>query len=104
VPWLGRTRRQFDYIMEDAVYAEAPDRARPLAAALAALVAPRGSLVLNRHRRSDAAEVAAMLRPRFEHVKVRRVRRGGENSLVCCVRPVPADDAPAGEIRREAGA
>lgn len=97
VPGLARARRKFDYIMEDAVYAEAPERSRPLASALAALVSPRGALVLNRHWRTDATRVAAMLRPRFEQVNVRRIRRGGENSLVCCVRP-----HPAGETRETA--
>ncbi len=104
VPGLARARRKFDYIMEDAVYAETPERAQPIASALAALVSPRGALVLNRHWRTDAAEVAAMLRPRFEQVRIRRVRRGGENSLVCCARPVPPGAPLPSRPGRAAGA
>ncbi len=87
IPSLAQARRRFDYIMEDAAYAEAPERARPLALAVASLVAPGGVLVLNRHWRSDAASVAALLRPRFARVTQRRIRRGGENVLICCARP-----------------
>ncbi|HSE94237.1 MAG TPA: class I SAM-dependent methyltransferase, partial [Methylomirabilota bacterium] len=87
VPWLGRIGRRFDYIMEDAAYADTPERARPLALSVASLVAPGGVLVLNRHWRSDAAGVAALLRPRFARVTQRRVRRGGENVLICCAGP-----------------
>jgi len=85
VPWLGRARRSFDYVMEDAAYAEAPERGQPLALALAGLVARDGVLVLNRHRRTDAAQVAALLAPRFARIVRRRVRRSGDNVLVCCI-------------------
>ena len=88
VPSLAAADRRFDFIMEDAAYAETPDRALPLALALADLVAPGGSLVLNRHYRSDATSLTKEMRPRFEEVLVRRVRREGENALVICARPV----------------
>jgi hypothetical protein len=44
-------------------------------------------LALNRHRRGDAHAIADHLRPLFEEVRLRRVRREGENVLVCCARP-----------------
>ena len=85
---LATARRRFDFVMEDAAYADAPERGRPLALALASLVAPGGVLVVNRHRRADGRELARLLRPRFARVVLRRVRRGGENVLVCCARPL----------------
>ena len=87
VPWLARARRRFDFVMEDAAYAEAPARALPLALALVPLVARRGVLVVNRHRRADAGRLAAALRPLFRDVRLRRVRREAENVLVCCAGP-----------------
>ncbi len=94
IRWLAHGRRRFDFVMEDTAYGETPERARALAQALAPLVAPRGSLVLNRHRRDGARGLAAALRPYFAEVGLARVRPGGENVLVCCRRP----------LRREAGA
>jgi len=94
VPALGRARRRFDFIMEDAAYADAPDRGRPLALGLASLVSSRGVLVVNRHRRGDGHEIARLLRPRFEEVTVRYVRQGGENLLVCCKHPRRGWEAP----------
>lgn len=87
VPWLGAAGRRFDFVMEDAAYAEPPERAVPLARALVPLVAPHGRLVINRHRRSDAQRLAAGLRRRFREVRLHRVRRDGENVLICCVDP-----------------
>jgi spermidine synthase len=84
---LAAADRRFDFIMEDAAYADEPERAIPLALALAARVAPGGALVLNRHRRSDATGLTDAMRTRFEQVSVRRVRREGENALVVCSRP-----------------
>lgn len=87
VAGLAATDRRFDFIMEDAAYAEEPERALPLALALAGRVCPRGTLVFNRHRRSDAGTLTDAMRARFEQVTVRRVRREGENALVICSRP-----------------
>ena len=87
VPALADAGRRFDFVMEDATYAEPPERAVPLARAVVPLVAPRGRLVINRHRRGDASRLAAALRRRFREVRLRRVRRGGENTLICCVDP-----------------
>jgi hypothetical protein len=87
VPWLRRVRRRFDFVMEDAAYAAPPERGLPLAESLVPLVAPGGRLVINRHRRGDGRAVAGRLRPRFREVRVRRVRRDGENVLICCVAP-----------------
>jgi predicted O-methyltransferase YrrM len=84
VPWLVGARRRFDFVMEDAAYAEAPTRALALAMALVPLVSRHGVLVLNRHRRRDALCLAAALRPHFHDVRLRRVRREAENVLVCC--------------------
>jgi spermidine synthase len=86
LPWLARTRRRFDFVMEDAAYAEAPPRALALAGAVAPLVAPGGVLVVNRHRRGDARRAATALRRHFSEVQVRLVRGGGENALVVCRR------------------
>lgn len=92
---LARVGRRFDYVMEDAAYAEAPERARPLAEALVDLVAPAGTLVVNRHWRGDAHELAAAFRPRFLSVRLRRVRREGENVLLFCERPIrPRREGP----------
>ena len=84
---LAAADRRFDFIMEDAAYAEAPERALPLARALADRVAPDGTLVLNRHHRADATVLTKEMRARFEAVTVRRVRREGENALVICANP-----------------
>jgi protein-L-isoaspartate O-methyltransferase len=86
VPWLTQVGRRFDFVMEDAVYAAPPEVSLPLAEALVPLVAPGGRLVINRHRRGDGRVVAAALRPRFRRIVVRRVRREGENVLICCVK------------------
>jgi spermidine synthase len=87
LPSLAAADRRFDFIMEDAAYAETPERALPLARSLVERVAAGGSLVLNRHHRSDASALTREMRPRFEQVLVRRVRREGENALVICSRP-----------------
>jgi spermidine synthase len=85
---FARQRRRFDFIMEDAAYGDESERAMPLAVGLATLVAPGGTLVVNRHRRSDARELAEALAPAFAEVRLRRVRREAENVLVCCARPI----------------
>ena len=87
VPALGAAGRTFDFVMEDAAYAEPPERAVPLARAVVPLVAPHGRLVINRHRRGDAHRLVGAMRRRFRHVRLRRVRRGGENVLICCLEP-----------------
>jgi hypothetical protein len=87
VPALTAAGRRFDFIMEDAAYAEPPERAVPLARAVVPLVAPRGRLVINRHRRGDAHRLVGALRHRFRRVGLRLVRRGGENALICCLDP-----------------
>ncbi len=85
---FARQRRRFDFIMEDAAYGDESERAMPLAVGLATLVAPGGTLVVNRHRRGDAHELAEALAPAFAEVRLRRVRREAENVLVCCARPI----------------
>ncbi|MBI3637416.1 MAG: class I SAM-dependent methyltransferase, partial [Candidatus Rokubacteria bacterium] len=87
VPTIAAAGRRFDFIMEDAAYADAPERDAPLAEALARLVAPGGVMVVNRHRRAEARGLAASLRPLFDEVRLRCVRREGENVLICCMRP-----------------
>jgi spermidine synthase len=84
---LRRARRRFDFIMEDATYADAPEDSIPLARDLAHLVTRRGALVVNRHRRGHARETAAALAPHFADVRLRRVRREADNVLVCCSAP-----------------
>jgi hypothetical protein len=84
VRWLTRVGRQFDFVMEDAAYAAPPEVGLPLAEALVPLVASGGRLVINRHLRGDGRAVAAALRPHFQEIRVRRVRRDGENVLICC--------------------
>lgn len=88
---LVRMGRRFDFVMEDAAYAEDREPAVALTRALAPLVAPGGALVVNRHHRGDALAVAAALRPRFATIRLRRVRREAENVLVCCTAPRPRD-------------
>ena len=93
VRWLRRVGRRFDFVMEDAAYAAPPEEGLPLAEALAGLVARGGRLVVNRHRRGDGRAVAERLRSRFQEVRLRRVRRDGENVLICCLGPRPAGEA-----------
>lgn len=87
VPALADAKRCFDFVMEDAVYAEPPERAVPLARAVVPLVAPGGRLVINRHRRGDARRLVSAMRRRFRHVRLTLVRRGGENVLISCLEP-----------------
>jgi spermidine synthase len=103
VPWLARTGRRFQFVMEDAAYAAAPRRALALARALVPVVARGGTLVLNRHERADARRVVAALWPHFHQVRVRMVRQGAVNTLVLCRRPRPAP-AGRGGASRGAGA
>jgi hypothetical protein len=58
--------------------------------ALVPLVAPEGTLVVNRHRRGDAGALTRMLRHGFESVRTQRVRREGENVLIYASRPLRA--------------
>ena len=81
---LLRARRRFGFVMEDTAYAAPLDESRALVRTLADLVTPGGMLVINRHYRGDGARLAAMLRPLFARVWQKRVRREGENVLVCC--------------------
>ena len=83
-PALARLGRRFDFVMEDAAYGDGVEGSVELARALAPLVAPRGTLVLNRHRRLDARRVADALEPIFRDVRMRRVKRQGENVLIYC--------------------
>jgi len=98
VPALARARRRFDFVMDDASYALAPDRAAPLALSLAPLVARGGTLVVNRHQATDdAPRVAAALRKAFGNVRLHRGRRGEGNVLIVCREP--GRPAPAGQAR-----
>jgi len=74
-------------VMEDVTYADEPEVALAKLLAVIPLVAPRGSLVVNRHRRGDPKPLARTLRLYFSEVRLRRVRRTGENTLICCSRP-----------------
>jgi spermidine synthase len=84
---LAAAGRRFDFVMEDVDYGDGGERSVPLARSLAALVAPGGVLVANRHRRGEAAVVIEALRPLFQSVRERRVRREGENVLIVAARP-----------------
>ena len=88
VAGLTRTGRRFDYVMEDVTYAEPPEVALPKLLAMVPLVTPLGSLVVNRHRHGDPRPLARTLRLYFNEVRLRRVRRTGENTLICCSRPL----------------
>jgi spermidine synthase len=94
VPWLAGTGRRFDFVMEDAAYADAPPRALALARGLVPLMARDGVLVLNRHERPDARRAASALRSHFEQVRVRLVRRGAVNALVFCRGPRGSGEPP----------
>lgn len=85
---LARAGRQFDYVMEDVTYADEPEAALPKLLSMVPLVTPRGSLVINRHRHGDPRPLARTLRLYFGDVRLRRVRRTGENTLICCSRPL----------------
>ena len=84
--WLSAARRRFDFVFEDATYAESLERSLPLLRALVELISRRGVLVINRHRRGDADRLAATLRPHFAAVRLRRVRREAENVLIVCAK------------------
>jgi len=81
---LARAGRRFDYVMDDVSYADEPLIALPKLLTLAPLVARRGSLVVNRHRNGDPRVLARALRFYFRRVRIRRIRRTGENTLICC--------------------
>jgi len=85
--------RRFDFVMEDAAYADM-ERSRPVVDAVIPLVADDGTLVINRHRRGDAGALARMLRRRFGRVRVQRVRREGENVLVFASGPRGSSSCP----------
>ena len=87
VETLQRTRRRFDFVMEDCTYDETPERSIPLAVSLARLVSRRGTLVVNRHRRPHARQTAAALAPYFAEIHLRRVRREADNILICASAP-----------------
>lgn len=93
VRWLAAVRRRFDLVIEDALYAMPVETSLPLARALVPIVAPQGVLVINRHWRHAATETAAVMRPLFERVTLKRVRREGENVLLCCTSPRPGATA-----------
>ena len=82
LPTLESAGRRFDFIMEDAAYADPVDRSLPIALRLARLLGTRGVLVLNRNARHHAAETAAALRLRCARVTMRRVHRDGDNVLI----------------------
>jgi spermidine synthase len=84
---LAHAGRRFDFVMEDAAYADVYGRSRAIVESVVPLVAPGGTLVVNRHHRGDAGTLARMMRPRFESVRLRRVRREGENVLIFAERP-----------------
>jgi protein-L-isoaspartate O-methyltransferase len=85
---LAEAGRRFDFVMEDAAYADLHERSRAVVESLLPLVAAGGTLVVNRHRRGDAGALARLLRPRFAAVRLRRVRREGENVLLFAERPL----------------
>ena len=87
LPCLESAGRRFDFIMEDAAYADPVDRALPIALRLAGLLGRRGALVLNRNARHHAAETAAALRLRCARVTMRRARRDGDNVLISATNP-----------------
>lgn len=87
LPCLESAGRRFDFIMEDAAYADPVDRALPIALRLAGLLGTRGVLVLNRNARHHAAETAAALRLRCARVTMRRARRDGDNVLISATDP-----------------
>ena len=84
---LAAAGRRFDFVMEDVDYGDGGERSVPLLRVLAGLVARRGVLVANRHRRREAAVVVDALHPFFRSVRERRVRREGENVLVIASHP-----------------
>ena len=87
LPCLESAGRRFDFIMEDAAYADPVDRALPIALRLAGLLGTRGALVLNQNARHHAAETAAALRLRCARVTMRRARRHGDNVLISATNP-----------------
>jgi len=95
VAGLARMGRRFDYVMEDVTYADPPEVALPKLLAMVPLVTPLGSLVVNRHRRGDPRPLARTLRLYFREVRLRRVRKTGENTLICCSRPLLSSAADA---------
>lgn len=84
---LAHAGRRFDFVMEDAAYADVHGRSRAVVESVVPLVAPGGTLVINRHGRGDAGALARALRPRFQSVRLRRVRREGENVLLFAETP-----------------
>jgi spermidine synthase len=75
-------RRRFELVVEDATYAQPSEQVSALHRSLILLVAPGGTLVVNRHFRQDAARLAAEMSRFFREVSQRRIRRDGENVVV----------------------
>jgi spermidine synthase len=100
---LAQAGRRFDFVMEDAAYADL-ERSRPVVEALLPLVSPGGTLVVNRHGRGDAGALVRLLRRRFASVRVQRVHREGENVLLFAENPRPARSGPSGTASARAAA
>ena len=87
LPCLLSSGRRFDFIMDDATYAEAAERVVSVALRLGRVLGRRGVLVLNRHARHQAARIAAALRRGFAGVSMRRVRCDAGNVLIWATDP-----------------
>ena len=82
---LASAGRRFDFVMEDAAYADIDGRSRTIVESVIPLVAPGGTLVINRHRRDDAdledvlglglVELRVLLRGQEQPLRRRRHRR-----------------------------
>jgi len=79
---LTRSRRRFDFIMDDVSYKASIDEAVRAARDLARLLAPGGVLVLNQHRRRAARALGKAVSDRTASIRIERVRQDAENVLV----------------------
>jgi len=84
-PPLRGAGRRFDFVMEDAAYADT-ERSRPVVQALVPLVAPEGTLVVNRHRRGDAGASPGCSAAGFSRPDAAGQARG-RNVLIYASRP-----------------
>src|SRR5262249_58570673 len=87
LPCLEASATRFDFIMDDAAYAEPLARCLPTVLRLARLLRRRGVLVMNRYAHDTADETAATLRDHFARVTVRRVRKSSANVLFAASLP-----------------
>ncbi len=100
---LMLSHRRFDFIMDDISYVAPIDEAVRAARSLARLLAPRGVLVLNQHRRPAALALGEAVSDRLPSIRLERVRKDAENVLVIAARDGTLARRASGTLKNRAG-